>query len=94
MSSVWIFFLFFETIFLDLSGVTIFESLACKSVHQLKVKFSGALIVLVILMFFILSSCTNGTSKVDPSISDDLLNVSKALSEGKSVSEALGTVKW
>ena len=50
--------------------------------------------LLVVLMFFILSSCTNGTSKVDPSITDDLLNVSKALSEGKSVSEALGTVKW
>ena len=49
--------------------------------------------LLVVFMFFILSSCTNGTSKVDPSITDDLLNISKALSEGKSVSEALGTVK-
>tara|TARA_Y100000590_G_scaffold361624_1_gene418375 strand:+ start:426 stop:584 length:159 start_codon:yes stop_codon:yes gene_type:complete len=46
-----------------------------------------------ILIFFLLTNCTNGTSKIDPTISDDLLNISKALSEGKSVSEALGTVK-
>ena len=50
--------------------------------------------LLGILVIVLLTGCANGkTSKVDPSISDDLLNISKALSEGKSISEALGTVK-
>ena len=67
----------------------------CFKYFKLPAKFatSSASPLYSLISFFILSSCTNGTSKVDPSITDDLLNVSKALSEGKSVSEALGTVK-
>ena len=42
--------LVFDIIFLDLSGVTIFVSLECKSVHHLKVKSFGALTILVILI--------------------------------------------
>ena len=46
-----------------------------------------------VLTFVLLIGCANGNSNIDPSISDDLINISKALSEGKSVLEALGEVK-
>ena len=46
-----------------------------------------------ILFLVLLVGCASGNSNIDPSISDDLINISKALSEGKSISEALGTVK-
>ena len=46
-----------------------------------------------ILVLVLLVGCASGNSNIDPSISDDLINISKALSEGKSISEALGTVK-
>ena len=46
-----------------------------------------------VLTFVLLIGCVNGNSNIDPSISDDLINISKALSEGKSVLEALGEVK-
>ena len=46
-----------------------------------------------VLVFVLLIGCANGRANIDPSISDDLINISKALSEGKSVLEALGEVK-
>ena len=49
--------------------------------------------ILLLLSLIFLVSCAGQTSKVDPSISDDLINISKALSEGKSILEALGEVK-
>jgi len=46
-----------------------------------------------ILVFILLIGCANGNSNIDPSISDDLIEISKSLSEGKSILEALGEVK-
>ena len=46
-----------------------------------------------VLVFVLLIGCVNGSTNIDPSISDDLINISKALSEGKSLLEALGEVK-
>ena len=46
-----------------------------------------------VLTCVLLIGCANGNSNIDPSISDDLINISKALSEGNSVLEALGEVK-
>ena len=46
-----------------------------------------------VLTFVLLIGCANGNSNIDPSVSDDLINISKALSEGKSILESLGEVK-
>ena len=46
-----------------------------------------------VLFFVLIIGCANGNTNIDSSISDDLINISKALSEGKSVLEALGEVK-
>ena len=46
-----------------------------------------------ILVLVLLVGCASGNSNIDPSISDDLINISKALSEGKSILESLGEVK-
>ena len=51
--------------------------------------------LLIVIIFIFLTGCaTNGTSNIDPTLWDDLLNISKALNEGKSYSEALGEVKY
>ncbi len=49
--------------------------------------------ILFLLILIFLVSCASQNSTIDPSVSDDLINISKALSEGKSISEALGEVK-
>ena len=49
----------------------------------------------IISLLILLTSCaTNGTSNIDPSVWEDLSNISEALLEGKSYSEALSEVKY
>jgi|TARA_B110000093_G_C12871909_1_gene368073 hypothetical protein len=44
-------------------------------------------------MIILLSSCSNNGRAIDPTVWDDIFDVSQELGKGKSISEALGTVK-
>ena len=58
-------------------------------------KFKLMRLTLLIGLSILLIGCaTNGTSNIDPSVWEDLSNISEALLEGKSYSEALSEVKY
>jgi len=42
---------------------------------------------------FLLNNCSSNGRTVDPTVWDDIFDVSQELGKGKSVSEALGSVK-
>jgi hypothetical protein len=45
------------------------------------------------IIMFLLNNCSNNGRAVDPTVWDDIFDVSQELGKGKSVSEALGSVK-
>ena len=47
---------------------------------------------LLILLIFI-NNCSGNGRTVDPTVWDDIFNVSQELGKGKSISESLGSVK-
>ena len=44
-------------------------------------------------MIILLNNCSNNGRAIDPTAWDDIFDVSQELGKGKSISEALGTVK-
>ena len=44
-------------------------------------------------MIILLNNCSNNRRAIDPTVWDDIFDVSQELGKGKSISEALGTVK-
>tara|TARA_B110000483_G_scaffold102114_1_gene124911 strand:+ start:802 stop:936 length:135 start_codon:yes stop_codon:yes gene_type:complete len=44
-------------------------------------------------MIILLNNCSNNGRAIDPTVWDDIFDVSQELGKGKSISEALGTVK-
>ena len=42
---------------------------------------------------FLLNNCSSNGRAVDPTVWDDIFDVSQELGKGKSVSEALGSIK-
>ena len=51
-------------------------------------------LIKMIILLFLLNSCSGAGRTVDPTVWDDIFDVSQELGKGKSVSEALGSVKW
>tara|TARA_B100000767_G_scaffold261384_1_gene272944 strand:- start:320 stop:496 length:177 start_codon:yes stop_codon:yes gene_type:complete len=45
------------------------------------------------IIIFLLNNCSGTGRKVDPTVWDDIFDVSQELGKGKSISEALGSVK-
>ena len=45
------------------------------------------------ILIFLLNNCSSNGRTVDPTVWDDIFDVSQELGKGKSVSEALGSVK-
>lgn len=45
------------------------------------------------IIIFLLNNCSSSGRAVDPTVWDDIFDVSQELGKGKSVSEALGSVK-
>ena len=45
------------------------------------------------ILIFLLNNCNSNGRTVDPTVWDDIFDVSQELGKGKSVSEALGSVK-
>jgi len=52
-----------------------------------------SVLIRLIFLFFLLNSCSSNGRTVDPTVWDDIFDVSQELGKGKSVSEALGSVK-
>jgi hypothetical protein len=55
--------------------------------------FTVCKILILCVMIILLSSCSNNGRAIDPTVWDDIFDVSQELGKGKSISEALGTVK-
>ena len=45
------------------------------------------------ILIFLLNNCSSNGRTVDPTVWDDIFDVSQELGKGKSISEALGSVK-
>jgi len=45
------------------------------------------------ILIFLLNNCSSNGRTVDPTVWDDIFDVSQELGKGKSISEALGTAK-
>jgi len=45
------------------------------------------------ILIFLLNNCSSNGRAVDPTVWDDIFDVSQELGKGKSISEALGSVK-
>ena len=45
------------------------------------------------ILIFLLNNCSSNGRAVDPTVWDDIFDVSQELGKGKSVSEALGSIK-
>ena len=52
-----------------------------------------SVLIRVIFLFFLLNNCSGTGRIVDPTVWDDIFDVSQELGKGKSVTEALGSVK-
>ena len=50
-------------------------------------------ILIFVILMFLLNNCSSNGRAVDPTVWDDIFDVSQELGKGKSVSEALGSVK-
>ena len=50
-------------------------------------------LIRMIILLFLLNSCSGAGRTVDPTVWDDIFDVSQELGKGKSISEALGSVK-
>ena len=45
------------------------------------------------ILIFLLNNCSSNGRAVDPTVWDDIFDVSQELGKGKSVSEAIGSIK-
>jgi len=55
--------------------------------------FTVCKILTILILIFLLNNCSGAGRTVDPTVWDDIFDVSQELGKGKSVSEALGSVK-
>ena len=47
----------------------------------------------LLTVFFFFNNCSNNGRPIDSTVWDDIINVSEEIGKGKSLSEALGSVK-
>jgi hypothetical protein len=55
--------------------------------------FTLCKILILCVMIILLNNCSNNGKVIDSTVWDDIFDVSQELGKGKSISEALGTVK-
>jgi hypothetical protein len=55
--------------------------------------FNISKILIFFILIFSLNNCSSNGRTVDPTVWDDIFDVSQELGKGKSVSEALGSIK-
>jgi hypothetical protein len=55
--------------------------------------FNISKILIFFILMFLLNNCSSNGRTVDATVWDDIFDVSQELGKGKSISEALGSVK-